>query len=81
MTTLWNYASWISEDDPTERLRLLRLHIAEVTNRTVGIEGRSQNVTAVDGKYLQRLLDKEDQLKMEASGSCFASNPIEFRRL
>lgn len=79
--TLWNYANWISEDEPTERLRLLRLHITEVTSRTVGIEGRSQNVSAVDSKYLQRLMDQEAQLKLEVGGSLFASNPIEFRRL
>lgn len=78
--TLWNYSSWISEDDPTERLRLLRLHIAEVTGRTVGIEGRSQNVTAVDARYLQRLMDQEEQLKGQVSGTMFASNDIEFKR-
>lgn len=79
--TLWNYANWISEDDPTERLRLLRLHIAEVANRTVGTEGRSQTVTQVDGNYLQKLMIQEEQLKQEVGGSLFASNPIEFRRL
>lgn len=81
--SVWNYSNWITQTDPAERLRLLRLHIAEVSDRTVAIEGRSSNVTQVDAKYLQRLMDQEESLKAEAGesgGTAFASNPIEFLR-
>lgn len=79
----WEYADYISLNDPSARLERLRLHIQEVAQRTIAIEGRSQNVTAVNQNYLDSLKKEETQLNQQVNGSSFSHfrrNSIEFRR-
>lgn len=81
--TTWQYADYISLDDPTARLARLRLHIQEVAQRTIAIEGRSQNVTAVNQSYLDSLKKEERELNQQINGasySTFRRNSITFRR-
>lgn len=83
MANTWDYADYISLDDPSARLDRLRLHIQEVSQRTIGIEGRSQNVTAVNPTYLKMLKEEEKELNERVNSSQFGSfrrNTVEFRR-
>lgn len=63
---MWQYADWITLDDPAARLERLRLHIVEVTQRTMGTSSRGQAVTAVDTNYLKGLREDESKLQSEA---------------
>lgn len=79
----WDYADYISLDDPSARLDRLRLHITEVSQRTIGIEGRSSNVSAVNPTYLKNLKEEESKLTERVNASQYGSfrrNTIEFRR-
>lgn len=81
--TTWDYADYISLDDPSARLARLRLHIQEVAQRTISIEGRSRTVSAVNQNYLDSLKKEEQQLNQQVNGSSyshFRRNSIEFRR-
>ncbi|QDT95543.1 hypothetical protein [Gimesia aquarii] len=81
--TTWQYADYMSEPDVSSRLSRLRLHIQEVAQRTVAIEGRSKNVSAVDAQYLNSLRSEEKQLTEvvdAAQYSTFRRNHVTFRR-
>lgn len=59
---LWTYADWITQTDQTTRLERLRLHIAEVSQKTVGSKTRTGAYFPVDTAYLKMLTENERTL-------------------
>ena len=83
MTTTWQYADYISYTDNSSRLARLRLHIQEVAQRTISIEGRSSTVSAVNQQYLNSLKGEETELAQlvePTRTSTYRRNPVTFRR-
>ncbi len=76
---MWEFANWRSNDDPTERLRQLRLHIAEVSQHVLGTSTRGLSVTPADPQYLARLEASEDQLRKEVTRPSIARNKLRIR--
>ena len=75
----WAYADWITYDG-ADRLTRLRLHIAEVSQRTMGTSARGNSVTTVDPQYLQGLLKEESKLTERQNVNSYARNRAQFSR-
>jgi len=67
--SLWTYADWITQTDQTTRLERLRLHISEVSQKTVGSKTRTSAYFPVDTSYLKMLTEKEQQLAKQVEPS------------
>lgn len=75
----WVYADWITYDG-TDRLTRLRLHIAEVSQRTMGTSARGNSVTTVDPQYLASLQREEQRLTERRDFNAAARNRAKFSR-
>jgi hypothetical protein len=67
----WQYETWISATPESERLRLLRLHIAEVSlaiDADVAADGLSANHGNIV-RYLEGLKKDEERIESRVSGS------------
>lgn len=72
MADHWTYADWITKTDASERLTRLRLHIQEVSQKTIGAKTRTGAFFPVDPTYLKGLKDDEKQLTREVE---YATRP------
>jgi hypothetical protein len=66
---LWTYADWITQTDQTTRLERLRLHISEVSQKTVGSKTRTGAYFPVDTAYLKMLTENERTLAKQVEPS------------
>ena len=58
----WTYSNWITKTDDSDRLTTLRLHIQEVSEYIVRVQGGEGMETELNREYMPMLLAKEQQL-------------------
>ncbi len=76
----WTYADWITQTDQTTRLTRLRLHISEVSQKTVGSKTRTGAYFPVDTNYLKMLTDNETKLAKQVESSTTPTITTSFAR-
>lgn len=69
----WTYSDWITQTNQATRLTRLRLHIQEVSEKTLGSKTRTGAYFPVSDEYLKSLKDDEKTLAKQVEASTVPS--------
>jgi hypothetical protein len=76
----WQFAEWDLEDDPAQKLILLKKHIAELSQHTMGTSTRGNSVTPVSDAYVNNLMAQKVALEKRLGNRGYRVNSTTFRR-